>query len=342
MSDEILSVEEAMATGNAELIDKAMAATGTHPYADEQDEVAAESGAKAVDDSEKVNGNSSENSVEQPADNNGDPSGQEVKVVKSKDGKHEIPYDVLESARLREQKARQQAADLQRQLEEANSKIQATEQQIANAKQRAESSGMDTEAMFNDPDAITENELKEIEEDYGSDSPTAKLARQMFRLQRQQESNAEKASQTEESSADAHVQEATAAFQANPDLTSWNESDPDRWEMAQFIDSKLQSDPEWKSKPVAERFAEVAKRTKHAFGDPLGNPAEEKAAALNKAKTIIDKTTQDTPDSLSDLGQAPSAEKSLTERLEAMTPAQLEAEMANMTPAQIQQILNSY
>ena len=67
MSDEILSVEEAMATGNAELIDKAMAATGTHPYADEQDEVAAESGAKAVDDSEKVNGNSSENSVEQPA-----------------------------------------------------------------------------------------------------------------------------------------------------------------------------------------------------------------------------------------------------------------------------------
>lgn len=59
------------------------------------------------------------------------------------------------------------------------------------------------------------------------------------------------------------------AMNAVPDLKSWQDQDPDRFTLAVHIDTNLQNDPAWKDKSLTERFAEVAKRTKAAYGESV-------------------------------------------------------------------------
>lgn len=345
MNTEVMSLDDALASGDQAAIDAAMEAEGHDPFG-EQDEAAASDNdpaekAGATDGSGKPEAKTGGDAEDAGIGDTSDQSdGDDMrKVVKSKDGKHEIPYEVLEQSRIREQKAQERADELQRQLDKANSKVSETQKQLDNAKTQFEDRGLDADEMFTDPDSITEAELKEIEEDYGKGSAQAKLARNMFRLQQEQAANISEQADAQEGSDDAAVQEAVRAFNSNTDLTQWQQSDPDRWDMAQTIDGRLQSDPEWKSKSVAERFAEVAKRTKLAFGDAIDNPPGK--SGKDRAKEIIDKTNPGVPDSLSDIGQAPAADKSLAERFAEMSDADREAAMANLSDAQLQQLMDA-
>ena len=82
-----------------------------------------------------------------------------------------------------------------------------------------------------------------------------------------------------------------AVIDGVPDLLEW-QYDPnaqDKFARAVEYDSALALDPDWKNKPVAERFAEAAKRTREAFGQgqpaPTGDPTPKPAAP---AATRID------------------------------------------------------
>ena len=234
--------------------------------------------------------------------------------------------------------ARQREADLKRQLDEANTRLSEADKQMSNAKANLERQGVDMDSAFSDPDAITEKELTEIEEDYGRNSVELKLARGLFKSQQAQTQQAEVAQQAQAEVDDAGAAAARSAFQNNSDLTNWQAKDPDRWDMALTIDQKLQADPKWQNATPADRFAEVAKRTKAAFGDAV---AEQKSVK-QRAKEIVDNAETPTPNSLTDIGQAPGTEKSLKERLESMSDAEREAEMAKMSDAQIQEVMSWY
>ena len=232
------------------------------------------------------------------------------KVVMAKNGQHTIPYEVLEQARNEAKQLREQLAQSQ-QAKAERDKLQAL----------LEKNGIDPSV---DPDDISQEELEQLAQDYPDlGKSIAAIARKLQKLEPQ--------------AAPQQVQPVAnpvqAALQAVPDLAAWRDGDQDRFDMALTIDDKLQADPAWSNKPLAERFAEVARRTKLAFGDEVEAPP---AKAPGKA---AEKPADHIPSSPSELGQTHHAPATGVERYGAMSQADLIGEMGNMTEAQIEALL---
>lgn len=232
------------------------------------------------------------------------------KVVMAKNGQHTIPYEVLEQARNEAKQLREQLTQAQ-QAQAERDKLQAL----------LEKNGIDPSV---DPDDISQEELEQLAQDYPDlGKPIAAIARKLQKLEPQ--------------AAPQQVQPVAnpvqAALQAVPDLAAWRDGDQDRFDMALTIDDKLQADPAWSNKPLAERFAEVARRTKLAFGDEVEAPPSK---APGKA---AEKPADHIPSSPSELGQTHHAPATGIERYGAMSQTELVGEMGNMTEAQIEALL---
>lgn len=232
---------------------------------------------------------------------------QQERVVLSKDGKHAIPYEVLERERNDRKALAEQVAQLQAAAAERDKLTQVLEKH-----------GIDPTA---DPDAISLETIEQLAQDYPD---IGKILTGM-------------AKQIEHLKAPAVAPATTAADQvqtainAVPDLAAWQQGDPDRFTFAVDVDSRLQNDPAWKDKPMTERFAEVAKRTRAAFGDQVQQTAAQQPKPV-EAKAVI-------PASPSEIGQTVQ-HTSKAQQLGSMTNEQLMSEMAGMTPDQIEQLLS--
>lgn len=86
-----------------------------------------------------------------------------------------------------------------------------------------------------------------------------------------------------ESAAPVDNAELTTALQANADLQSWMSEGGARWNAAQQIDDHLASSSEWANRSYAERFEEVSKRVRLAFGDEPKLSAQEALSAAQEA-----------------------------------------------------------
>ncbi|MFQ1917871.1 hypothetical protein ACK35P_10710 [Aeromonas veronii] len=232
------------------------------------------------------------------------------KVVMAKNGQHTIPYEVLEQARNEAKQLREQLAQAQ-QAQAERDKLQVL----------LEKNGIDPSV---DPDNISKEELEQLAQDY-PDIGKALMA------------VASKLDKLEPQAAPQQVQPSAnpvqAALQAVPDLAAWRDGDQDRFDMALTIDDKLQADPAWSNKPLAERFAEVARRTKLAFGDEVEAPP---AKAPGKA---AEKPADHIPSSPSELGQTHHAPATGVERYGAMSQTELVGEFGAMSDAQIEALL---
>ncbi|MGY3922056.1 hypothetical protein LA366_02670 [Aeromonas jandaei] len=232
------------------------------------------------------------------------------KVVMAKNGQHTIPYEVLEQARNETKQLREKLAQAQ-QAQAERDKLQAL----------LEKNGIDPSV---DPDDISQEELEQLAQDYPDlGKSIAAIARKLQKLEPQ--------------SAPQQVQPVAnpvqAALQAVPDLAAWRDGDQDRFDMALTIDDKLQADPAWNNKPLAERFAEVARRTKLAFGDEVeAPPAKAPSKAAEKPADFI-------PSSPSALGQTHQAPATGVERYGSMSQTELVGEFGAMTDAQIDALL---
>ncbi|WP_148610655.1 hypothetical protein [Aeromonas sobria] len=232
------------------------------------------------------------------------------KVILAKSGQHTIPYEVLEQARNEAKQLREQLAQSQ-QAQAERDKLQAL----------LEKNGIDPSV---DPDSISKEELEQLAQDY-PDIGKALMA------------VASKLDKLEPQAAPQQAQPVAnpvqAALQAVPDLAAWRDGDQDRFDMALTIDDKLQADPAWSNKSLAERFAEVARRTKLAFGDEVEAP---QAKAPGKA---ADKPADHIPSSPSELGQTHHAPATGVERYGAMSQTELVGELGAMSDAQIEALL---
>ena len=235
------------------------------------------------------------------------------KVVLSKDGKNVIPYEVL--AQQREETKR---------LREENEQLRAVAAERDKLAAKLEKEGISlTDDQIAD---LSPEQLEELAEDYPGIAPVMKMLSAKL--------NAIESTSRQSTPATNPVE---AALNAVPDLVAWKDGDEDRFSFAVTVDQKLQSDPAWKDKPLNERFAEAAKRTRAAFGDAApaaeqsGKPAGKEPPS---AKTKI-------PDSPSDIGGFnPAAGRLTAEALEALPQEELMAKMATMTPEQIEELLS--
>jgi chemotaxis response regulator CheB len=94
-----------------------------------------------------------------------------------------------------------------------------------------------------------------------------------------------------------------------PDLLAWqhDEASQDKWQRAIEHDNALRADPDWKTKPAVERFAEAARRVRAASQAPAPGPAPSPAPAPAPAgnrtdpAAVIAAASTEGPKGLSDL-----------------------------------------
>ncbi|HAF2405825.1 TPA: hypothetical protein G9E90_001078 [Salmonella enterica] len=123
---------------------------------------------------------------------------------------------------------------------------------------------------------------------------------------------------------------------AVPDLVDWQRSDPDKFAVAIHLDEKLQTDPAWKDKPLTERFAEVARRTRAAYGEAPPEPVAEQDRSQMVLAAAADKVAKADaaaalPDSPSDVGNTAAVPQDKFERLLAASQAEAAELMSTMS-----------
>ncbi|HFO8483757.1 TPA: hypothetical protein ACHK1E_004884 [Escherichia coli] len=258
----------------------------------------------------------------------------EAKGVLTRDGKHVIPYEVLEAERSGKQRAEQEAALLRGQIAEEKRLVELLTSQIHQA-------GMKP-APLPENEKISDEKIARIREMYPEiGDAVASLIRKNNYL----ESRVQQSAQQAEGHGGEDLSPVLDAMNAVPVLKTWQNSDPDRFSVAVSIDGKLQNDPAWKDKPLTERFAEVARRTQLAFGEASEPPSDDKADNTDIRKTAEEKVKaaereMAVPASPSELGNTASVGTGdKFEQLLSASHTEIEAAMRGMTDAEIDAIL---
>lgn len=276
----------------------------------------------------------------------GDQDDEEGKAegVATRDGKHIIPYSVLQSER-------QRAARAEQLVEEANARLQDLEARIAAGDAGASQGAKPGEGARTDDgsqqDELSDEDLKALEEDF----PT--VAKQLKRLQAkteqlEQQLNpvAEKVRSQEQQQARSVADEVQDAIDATPKLAHLQSTDRDAWAQAKELDKLLRANPAYADKSLSERFAKVVELYEAANGPiDIPNPGgtdkpsasastqDLKKAAQEKARAAA--AASGVPTSLSEFPAGEAAASDEVQALETYTPAQLASKLASMTDEQM-------
>lgn len=259
------------------------------------------------------------------------------KGIATQDGKHVIPYAVLEAARA---ESRRNAESQQR----ASIELEQTKRQLQMLTQQVNQAGL-TPAKLPEESQITPEQLAKIRDDFPELSGVFEtLVQKIDYLQKANPS-------TQPSPVESTGNPVTDALKATPELEGWQTADPDRFSLAVHLDEKLQSDPAWKDKPLTERFSEVVRRTKAAYGESVevpqppaavqvAQPTTEELQKLADDKLAAAKASAAVPPSPSDLGSPSTHQPTLLEQAAGADHQQLTAMFSGMSEAQIDALLD--
>ncbi len=235
----------------------------------------------------------------------------ETKVdgVLAKDGKHFLPYSVLE-------KTRHDNAELRARAETAQA-------EIVRLKGSPDAKPDESLTLLSDED------LDSIEEEMPILGKAIRAQQNVLQsmVERQEEDRREEENEQRQVQVTLE-QQVEAGKAANPDIIQWETENPVRFDKAVEIDEAIRKDAEWKGKPFNERFKEVVLRTKRFFGDPITETKQGKQEELEDPAKL-------TP---SGLGQIPGGtipESSTGEAMHNATVTELEAAFENMSIEQI-------
>ncbi|RQS39770.1 hypothetical protein [Burkholderia sp. Bp8990] len=267
-----------------------------------------------------------------------DPAG-----IATKDGKHVIPYAVLQTERERSRAATDA-------LREMTDRVTALEQAL-----KAAANGANTGAAARAADAATaeasttmsDADLEALKEDFPTVYKALMTSQQtVTRLEaalRQQEGFRQEVEAASQRSVEETVQD---AIDANPKLAFIQTNDPTAFTLAQQFDDTLKNSAAWANKPMSERFAKVIEMVESANGaislpgskptppEPAANAEDLKAKAQAAAAAAAKTAKADVPTSLSEfpVGEPPAQDQKQT--LENMSQTDLAAMLLKMSPAQ--------
>lgn len=253
--------------------------------------------------------------------------------ILAKDQKHIIPMEVLERERQEKAQLRQELEELKAhsaQLEKAQRMIDVRNKQL-------EELGVAPADLPEDV-TIDEKKLAALQEDYPELAPFfLAMNNKIEALVSSGTVAASTTSPETESAAPVDNAELTTALQANADLQSWMSEGGARWNAAQQIDDHLASSSEWSNRSYAERFEEVSKRVRLAFGDEPKLSAQE---ALSAAQEASRKAKNALPASPSELGNTHrTGDSDLMNRVQSANHEELGKLFDSLSEAQIGQLL---
>ncbi|EGR1700725.1 ATPase [Vibrio cholerae] len=253
--------------------------------------------------------------------------------ILAKDQKHIIPMEVLERERQEKAQLRQELEELKAhsaQLEKAQRMIDVRNKQL-------EELGVAPADLPEDV-TIDEKKLAALQEDYPELAPFfLAMNNKIEALVSSCTVAASTTSPETESAAPVDNAELTTALQANADLQSWMSEGGARWNAAQQIDDHLASSSEWTNRSYAERFEEVSKRVRLAFGDEPKLSAQQ---ALSAAQEASRKAKNALPASPSELGNTHrTGDSDLMNRVQSANHEELGKLFDSLSEAQIEQLL---
>lgn len=239
-----------------------------------------------------------------------------VAGIASKDGSRVLPYSALQAER---RAARHERAERER----AQAEAAALRQQIEDLKAGKTAEPADT-------DDLSEAELEAVAQDFPQ---VAKVAKKVKALEAQLSklSTVAEAEPQHQEPDDDPVQE---AIDAVPMLLQWQHSDAEKFSRAQAIDSVLKGSPKWRTRPMQERFEEVARQVADEFDIQTEEQPQSTKTPPRKASAqeVASRATRATPNTLSDIkgGAAPEVDN-----LARLSPQQLQARMAKWSDEEI-------
>lgn len=220
--------------------------------------------------------------------------------IASKDGKAVLPYAALKGARAETKHEREKRLEVEAERD-------ALRQQLADYK-----AGKAPEA-----DAISDEYLKEVEADFPQLAPLVKTIRATSKEVETLRASKAPAAKEEADDSDP-LQE---AIDSVPLLATWQAEDPEKFGRAVAIDRALEGSPKWQGKPLAERFAHVARQVATEFDIQIHDntpPPTPPTKAKQDPEKAIQSATRVAPNTLSDFkGGAPDAQRDSIDRLPA-------------------------
>ena len=184
-------------------------------------------------------------------------------VLKSKDGKHEIPYSVLQTER--------------EQRKAAETALQQMQQTVAELKARVEGGQVATPAATDD--VPTDADIDAISGDFPAVGKMLKtLAAQVGKLNQELSTVRDSEGNRREREANTASTTVQEAIDNNPTLSYLQTQDPERFSRAVQFDNVIKADPRNRGLSLDERFAKVVQTMEAAYG-PTELPAEFQRAA---------------------------------------------------------------
>ncbi len=255
--------------------------------------------------------------------------------IAAKGGKHTIPYDVLTRNRDLTKELQGKISELEQQLGQATTAQQKNEILTKQLEDAGITPDRLPDEMLNDPQAV-QTIIDEI------DGPAGQIIAALFN---KVQSSQPQQPQQQQQQASQPAQPGNDPLDAPElgELKGWLDSDQDRWDTAVIIDKSLQRDPQFASLPVTERYAEVQRRVKASFGDPVAEGIKQElnkqdpAQAANAQQQEQQTQVPNSPGSLS--GGATDTTAAAQQAMLAQDPLALEQAMENMSSSDLDALL---
>lgn len=256
--------------------------------------------------------------------------------VLAKDGKHVLPFTVLEGARRR-------AAELEELVRQQNEQIASLQQQPASGE--AQKPELAVEPSVSEMD-IDEETIAAYEEELPAFAKVlrqAKANQQVIQLLKDQvaELSTRDERKAQEETASRSRGDVQDAIDAVPVIAHLQANDPEAWSEVVALDNSMKDLPKFKGLSLKERFEKVA-AAYQAVNGPIGLPAAEKTTkdmTKEADRKIAESAGRSRPVSLSDIpgGATPPVDERAA--FENMTSAELGASFERMSEDQQQAYL---
>lgn len=270
-----------------------------------------------------------------------EPTEADAAGVATKDGKHVIPYSVLQSER-------EQKAAANRALVEMQERVVTLEKSLS-----AVANGANTGAAARAAAAVTaetsemsDADLEALKEDFPTVYKALKATQAHAATLEAQIREQAGFKQEVEAASQRNVEETIQdVIDSNPKLAHIQANDADAFALASQLDDTLKANPKWAGRPMSERFAKVIEMVEQANGAitvPGGTSKQQNAptaadlkkAALATATATVKADQSIVPTSLSEFPSGDHAAQDEQEALEQLSVFGLAAKLGKMTPAQ--------
>lgn len=262
----------------------------------------------------------------------------ELLAVVSKDGKHNIPYGVLESTRNKAKEAGN-ALEQERLLrEEAEGKLSKNDRQAAVLKKQLEAAGIDPEQLPEDIEITPE--LMDSLDEYGDIGKVLKALVAKQGTAKEQPKQQEAA--TEEAKPDPRFDDYQAYVAKNPEFKAIMDNEgSDEQETLEHFYTQVTKSPAFKDKPLSEQLDEVMARTSRVMGkEPKqATPSEDENKAIAEEK-VKEAKANATPASPSEVGLGDEGKGSALSRARAASGNELLKIMDELTQEELDALLD--